>query len=69
MTTEQQTKPAATCRQCGYSLDGATTINFLCDECDDDNNNPFPVDAYEADKPADDPGVRCGCEDYPCCGH
>ena len=18
---------------------------------------------------ADDPGVRCSCEDYPCCGH
>jgi hypothetical protein len=18
---------------------------------------------------ADDPGVRCDCEDYPCCGH
>jgi len=46
-TTKNQVEHAAqfsSCRQCGYSLEGATTINLLCDECDDSNNNPFSVD-------------------------
>lgn len=40
-TTKNQ---ATTCRQCGYSLEGATAIDSLCDECDDTHNNPFSVD-------------------------
>jgi len=44
MTANTTAKTTATCRECGYSLAGATAHNSLCDECDDNQNNPFSVD-------------------------
>ena len=26
-------------------------------------------DEHQPHPPLEDEGVRCGCEDYPCCGH
>ena len=28
------------CACCGWEMEGATTGNEYCDECDDNNNNP-----------------------------
>ena len=35
----------------------------------DGANNPDMVWVRGANPVHDDEGVRCGCEDYPCCGH
>jgi len=55
------------CECCGKS-----SVNGICDRCEESEgieiHTRWGDERFEVQIENSDPGLRCGCEDAPCCG-